>query len=87
MCTGSVVHCSLGYSNGHKIALFRYLISRIITEPLNYAEKQKELDGITTIASNNRCNQNLRKLKESTENKVDHRNLEASLTCNTNHVL
>jgi len=77
----------LGYSNEHTIALFRYLIIRIITEPLNYAEKQKELDGITTIASKNRRNQNLRKLKESIGNKVVHRNLEGSLTRNTNHVL
>jgi hypothetical protein len=70
-----------------KLHFFRYLISRIITEPLNYAEKQKKLEAITTIANNNGCNQNLRKLKESTENKVGHRDLEGSLTGNTNHVL
>jgi len=87
VCTDSVVHCSLSYSNEHKIAFFRYLVSRINTEPLNYAEKQKKLDGITTIENNNGCNRNLRKLKESTENKVGHRNLEGSLTRNTNHVL
>jgi hypothetical protein len=47
-CSNYVIKRPFKQSDVHKIALFSYLPSGIITLPINQTEKRKELDGITT---------------------------------------